>query len=219
MLSRAATPAESVGRCVPPRPGAHHCLPPSLTPIVSPPRLFPPLPTPATARPRRSPLLQKCDEQPNEDGACQTCVRLRLQCLGFGAKRPDWMRVCFVSRILRGTGINWLLSFAGEQQRHRAPREDQGLPCFTRHDQGPLWLWPSHDGGRSPSPCLGRPPPHVSLEPSYPYPLGGLLQRRSPTASRQLHLLRAHPPLRCHASGAAAVRPQYVPSYICVRAG
>lgn len=36
---------------------------------------------------------QKCDEQPNEDGFCQTCVRLRLQCLGFGAKRPDWMRV------------------------------------------------------------------------------------------------------------------------------
>ncbi|KAH9945024.1 fungal-specific transcription factor domain-containing protein [Epithele typhae] len=35
---------------------------------------------------------KKCDEQPNEEGACQTCVRLRLQCLGFGAKRPDWMR-------------------------------------------------------------------------------------------------------------------------------
>ncbi|KAI0925529.1 hypothetical protein AcW1_007951 [Taiwanofungus camphoratus] len=35
---------------------------------------------------------KKCDEQPNADGACQTCVRLRLQCLGFGAKRPDWMR-------------------------------------------------------------------------------------------------------------------------------
>ncbi|KZT67972.1 hypothetical protein DAEQUDRAFT_728501 [Daedalea quercina L-15889] len=35
---------------------------------------------------------KKCDEQPNDQGACQTCVRLRLQCLGFGAKRPDWMR-------------------------------------------------------------------------------------------------------------------------------
>ncbi|TCD71987.1 hypothetical protein EIP91_000119 [Steccherinum ochraceum] len=35
---------------------------------------------------------KKCDEQPNAEGACQTCVRLRLQCLGFGAKRPDWMR-------------------------------------------------------------------------------------------------------------------------------
>ncbi|OAX42478.1 hypothetical protein K503DRAFT_766748 [Rhizopogon vinicolor AM-OR11-026] len=35
---------------------------------------------------------KKCDEQPNTDGSCQTCVRLRLQCLGFGAKRPEWLR-------------------------------------------------------------------------------------------------------------------------------
>ncbi|KAH7925834.1 hypothetical protein BV22DRAFT_1088286, partial [Leucogyrophana mollusca] len=35
---------------------------------------------------------KKCDEQPNEEGNCQTCVRLRLQCLGFGAKRPEWLR-------------------------------------------------------------------------------------------------------------------------------
>jgi hypothetical protein len=37
--------------------------------------------------------LQKCDERANEAGHCQTCVRLRLQCLGFGAKRPEWLRV------------------------------------------------------------------------------------------------------------------------------
>ncbi|KAG0706749.1 fungal-specific transcription factor domain-containing protein [Suillus ampliporus] len=35
---------------------------------------------------------KKCDEQPGVDGSCQTCVRLRLQCLGFGAKRPEWLR-------------------------------------------------------------------------------------------------------------------------------
>ncbi|KAG6334493.1 hypothetical protein ID866_4604 [Astraeus odoratus] len=35
---------------------------------------------------------KKCDEQMNAEGSCQTCVRLRLQCLGFGAKRPDWLR-------------------------------------------------------------------------------------------------------------------------------
>ncbi|KAG2146137.1 fungal-specific transcription factor domain-containing protein [Suillus bovinus] len=35
---------------------------------------------------------KKCDEQPNPEGSCQTCVRLRLQCLGFGAKRPEWLR-------------------------------------------------------------------------------------------------------------------------------
>lgn len=36
---------------------------------------------------------QKCDEQPDDAGQCQTCVRLRLECLGFGAKRPEWLRV------------------------------------------------------------------------------------------------------------------------------
>ncbi|KAG1887058.1 hypothetical protein F4604DRAFT_1719884, partial [Suillus subluteus] len=35
---------------------------------------------------------RKCDEQPNNDGSCQTCVRFRLECLGFGAKRPEWLR-------------------------------------------------------------------------------------------------------------------------------
>ncbi|KAF7374633.1 hypothetical protein MSAN_00348100 [Mycena sanguinolenta] len=35
---------------------------------------------------------KKCDEQQNQDGHCETCVRLRLQCLGFGAKRPEWLR-------------------------------------------------------------------------------------------------------------------------------
>jgi hypothetical protein len=35
---------------------------------------------------------KKCDEQMNVDGSCATCVRLRLQCLGFGAKRPEWLR-------------------------------------------------------------------------------------------------------------------------------
>jgi len=35
---------------------------------------------------------KKCDEQPNEEGRCQTCVRLRLQCLGFGQKRPEWLK-------------------------------------------------------------------------------------------------------------------------------
>jgi hypothetical protein len=39
------------------------------------------------------PSLQKCDEAPNASGDCRTCVRLHLECLGFGPKRPDWLRV------------------------------------------------------------------------------------------------------------------------------
>ncbi|KIM40020.1 hypothetical protein M413DRAFT_29155 [Hebeloma cylindrosporum] len=37
---------------------------------------------------------KKCDEKRinNEDGPCETCIRLKLKCLGFGAKRPDWLR-------------------------------------------------------------------------------------------------------------------------------
>ncbi|KAF9485135.1 hypothetical protein BDN70DRAFT_927679 [Pholiota conissans] len=38
---------------------------------------------------------KKCDEKRingHEDGPCETCYRLKLECLGFGAKRPDWLR-------------------------------------------------------------------------------------------------------------------------------
>lgn len=35
---------------------------------------------------------KKCDERQNEDGECQTCVRLHVECLGFGNKRPEWLR-------------------------------------------------------------------------------------------------------------------------------
>ncbi|KAI0288799.1 fungal-specific transcription factor domain-containing protein [Russula brevipes] len=35
---------------------------------------------------------KKCDERPNTEGRCETCIRLRLQCLGFGQKRPDWLK-------------------------------------------------------------------------------------------------------------------------------
>ncbi|KAI0322117.1 fungal-specific transcription factor domain-containing protein [Amylostereum chailletii] len=35
---------------------------------------------------------KKCDEQREEGGSCHTCRRLQLNCLGWGARRPDWMR-------------------------------------------------------------------------------------------------------------------------------
>ncbi|KAH9481307.1 Trichothecene biosynthesis transcription regulator TRI10 [Psilocybe cubensis] len=40
-----------------------------------------------TCRVRR----KKCDEQ-REGDSCRTCKRLTIKCLGWGAKRPDWMR-------------------------------------------------------------------------------------------------------------------------------
>ncbi|KIJ66899.1 hypothetical protein HYDPIDRAFT_108852 [Hydnomerulius pinastri MD-312] len=34
---------------------------------------------------------KKCDEQ-REGDSCHTCKRLKIKCLGWGSKRPDWMR-------------------------------------------------------------------------------------------------------------------------------
>ncbi|KAI0264349.1 fungal-specific transcription factor domain-containing protein [Gloeopeniophorella convolvens] len=34
----------------------------------------------------------KCDEQREEGDSCRTCRRLQLNCLGWGPRRPDWMR-------------------------------------------------------------------------------------------------------------------------------
>lgn len=41
---------------------------------------------------------QKCDEQ-REGDTCRTCKRLTITCLGWGARRPEWMRVRPESRI------------------------------------------------------------------------------------------------------------------------
>ncbi|KAI0067250.1 hypothetical protein BV25DRAFT_1987693 [Artomyces pyxidatus] len=35
---------------------------------------------------------KKCDEQREEGDSCRTCRRLQLNCLGWGQRRPDWMR-------------------------------------------------------------------------------------------------------------------------------
>jgi len=36
---------------------------------------------------------KKCDEKRiGDEGPCETCFRLKLECLGFGAKRPEWLR-------------------------------------------------------------------------------------------------------------------------------
>jgi len=40
-----------------------------------------------TCRVRR----KKCDEE-RENGSCKTCIRLGIECLGWGPKRPEWMR-------------------------------------------------------------------------------------------------------------------------------
>jgi len=63
---------------------------------------------------------KKCDEQPNTEGSCQTCVRLRLQCLGFGAKRPEWMREPDSVPVLREK-IKSFLASQGMIKGHSGP--------------------------------------------------------------------------------------------------
>ncbi|KAK0204554.1 fungal-specific transcription factor domain-containing protein [Desarmillaria ectypa] len=43
---------------------------------------------------------KKCDETRNRNGHCNTCVRLKVQCLGFGNKRPRWLTKSKCDEIL-----------------------------------------------------------------------------------------------------------------------
>ncbi|KZT41856.1 hypothetical protein SISSUDRAFT_971779, partial [Sistotremastrum suecicum HHB10207 ss-3] len=76
---------------------------------------------------------KKCDEQADGSGSCQTCVRLRLECLGFGAKRPDWMREGNSVPVLRER-IKQFLASQGMIKGHSgaAPRStDKEPPLLT----------------------------------------------------------------------------------------
>ncbi|KAF9259890.1 hypothetical protein L218DRAFT_873580, partial [Marasmius fiardii PR-910] len=35
---------------------------------------------------------KRCDLERLEGNSCRTCKRLGIECLGWGARRPDWMR-------------------------------------------------------------------------------------------------------------------------------
>ncbi|KAK7441996.1 hypothetical protein VKT23_016274 [Stygiomarasmius scandens] len=72
---------------------------------------------------------KKCDRWVDEYGRCETCVRLRLQCLGAGDKRSEWLRDN--TQELRDKIRNFLVS-QGMIRDHsgsgsRALRQDQTL--------------------------------------------------------------------------------------------
>ena len=225
MLSRAATPAGFDGRFVV---EALITLPAQPNPDLPSPasffHIFSPSPLVRHARPYFFSLLfaylQKCDEQPNEEGACQTCVRLRLQCLGFGAKRPDWMRVRVLSRSDSALEAHRVIISAGEQQRHRAAREDQDLPRFAGHDQGPLWLRSPDNRAGPASSCSRRPSPHLALQSPHPHTLRHVERGPAapPSQRHDQHVLRAcsSHSLRHDASSPrpATLPAEYVPSYL-----
>ncbi|KAK0470070.1 fungal-specific transcription factor domain-containing protein [Desarmillaria tabescens] len=49
-----------------------------------------------TCRVRR----KKCDEVRDHNGHCKTCVRLKVECLGFGLRRPRWLTKLKCQEIL-----------------------------------------------------------------------------------------------------------------------
>ena len=120
---------------------------------------------------------------------------------------------------IRSSPTLFLLS-PGEQQRHRAAREDQDVPCFAGHDQGPLGLGPAYDRGASPCPRSRRPPPHVAFEPPHPHTFRHVERGPASPSQRHEHFVRACScSLPCNASpgAAAALRSEYVPSYFYPR--
>jgi len=123
---------------------------------------------------------KKCDEQPNSQGSCQTCVRLRLQCLGFGAKRPEWMREPDSVPVLREK-IKTFLASQGMIKGHSGPgprNSDQQPQILMLSDRveprspptPTLSATSSSDGHRSPVTSYVRDADysHIPLEqPSY----------------------------------------------------
>ncbi|KAG6818427.1 hypothetical protein H0H93_005071, partial [Arthromyces matolae] len=64
--------------------------------------------------------MTKCDGQPDEHGRCATCVRLRLECLGFGTRRPEWMGESNVVTEVREK-IKTFLASKGMAKGHSGP--------------------------------------------------------------------------------------------------
>ncbi|KAF9451908.1 hypothetical protein P691DRAFT_772755 [Macrolepiota fuliginosa MF-IS2] len=100
---------------------------------------------------------KKCDEQPNEQGHCSTCARLRLECLGFGAKRPDWLRESHNVLQLRDKIKNFLAS-QGMIKGHsssgpRSTEEPTVLRLTPSEPEGP---WRPSDGASVPSHTLSN---------------------------------------------------------------
>ncbi|QRW04155.1 Fungal Zn(2)-Cys(6) binuclear cluster domain [Ceratobasidium sp. AG-Ba] len=44
---------------------------------------------------------KKCDESREHNEGCETCARLRIQCLGYSNKRPEWLKGQQVDAIKR----------------------------------------------------------------------------------------------------------------------
>jgi len=74
---------------------------------------------------------KKCDEEKSDRGSCKTCDRLRLECLGYGNKRPDWLREAQTVVHIRDR-IKGFLASQGMIKGHSGPasRDIEQEPSF-----------------------------------------------------------------------------------------
>ncbi|KAL0953252.1 hypothetical protein HGRIS_004504 [Hohenbuehelia grisea] len=113
---------------------------------------------------------KKCDERPNPQGHCETCVRLRLECLGFGAKRPEWLRENRNVVELRDR-IKHFLASQGMIKGHSGsgPRNaEQEPPVLKLNGDGEVVPQQTRGGSHSPTPTLSASSPESRNLPPLP---------------------------------------------------
>ena len=76
---------------------------------------------------------QKCDEI-RVDSSCKTCIRLNIDCLGWGVKRPEWMRVSTL--ILHASVSTDPNSLSHPYFYYVGQATSPGIPC-QNHRQTP----------------------------------------------------------------------------------
>ncbi|KAI0027272.1 fungal-specific transcription factor domain-containing protein [Vararia minispora EC-137] len=147
---------------------------------------------------------KKCDEQPDERGACATCVRLRLQCLGFGSKRPEWLKENNNVTVFREK-IKDFLAAQGMIKGHSGANNGRGDEA-----QQILVLVPDHVRGRTSSSSPPTTPSSADDDPHHHHPrpprMSDVRQDMSavsappaaPAAYHSLHMPPASQPVHHH---------------------
>ncbi|KAF8322532.1 hypothetical protein DL93DRAFT_2093145 [Clavulina sp. PMI_390] len=139
-----------------------------------------------TCRMRR----KKCETEKTADGSCTTCHRLGIDCLGFGAKRPDWMKDNAlvhqkrqeIKEHLVATGQVRGVAKDKSQRKPRGSRTNKSTPPPAQSAEDDF----VNDGSLGPS--LAPAPPPAELEdgtvPPRPRSPVFVTPRGSPSSSR-----------------------------------
>jgi len=158
---------------------------------------------------------KKCDERRinNEDGPCETCIRLKLECLGFGAKRPEWLRENSRIQMLRDrikahlAAQGMIKGHAGSGSRTAVQEEVLRLSDFR---DGPEMTYGT-PGSSVSSSSGGSPRREDSVESDHPpYPSGRLVLPYSLSQSQGFYPSQHYGGYERHGSTHSDV-PEYSP--------